>query len=322
RSVRRRPGRVPRHLYRARRTHPGGRGAHRQRVREWKSALTRACWWCSAIPSPIRFPPSCTTRRSVRSGWMPCTWPCPRRPPRSPACWRCCPRWAGGAARAVAVAAATAKADLHVVSRDAARARGFTDWARGSGARAEPARGALQPDVAINATPLGLKEADPLPLDPERARRLAAALDLVHAPWCARCGQPEPLFGRCRVCADWPAALVRARSAVWLDAGARDAVHALKYGGLPRIAADLASAMASLDLPGRGAAWLVPVPLGPGRLRERGYNQSERLARALSRRWNRPVVELLARTRDTVTQTALTPEARLANVAGAFETRN
>ena len=144
----------------------------------------------------------------------------------------------------------------------------------------------------------------------------------VRAPWCARCGQPEPLFGRCRVCADWPAALVRARSAVWLDAGARDAVHALKYGGLPRIAADLASAMASLDLPGRGAAWLVPVPLGPGRLRERGYNQSERLARALSRRWNRPVVELLARTRDTVTQTALTPEARLANVAGAFETRN
>lgn len=144
----------------------------------------------------------------------------------------------------------------------------------------------------------------------------------VRAPWCGRCGQPEPLFGRCRVCADWPAALVLARSAVWLDAGARHAVHALKYGGLPRIAADLAGAMASLELPGRPDAWLVPVPLGAGRLRQRGYNQSERLARALSRRWNRPLVELLVRTRDTVTQTALTPEARLANVAGAFATRN
>src|SRR5437762_1996719 len=96
----------------------------------------------------------------------------------------------GGAARAVAVAAATAKADLHVVSRDAARARAFSDWARSAGARAEPARGALQPDVAINATPLGLKETDPLPLDPERAGggggggggRLVAALDLVYAP--------------------------------------------------------------------------------------------------------------------------------------------
>ena len=144
----------------------------------------------------------------------------------------------------------------------------------------------------------------------------------VRAPWCGRCGQPEPLFGRCRVCADWPAALVLARSAVWLDPGARDAVHALKYGGLPRIAADLAGAMAALELPGRADAWLVPVPLGAGRLRQRGYNQSERLARALSRRWNRPLVELLVRTRDTVTQTALTPEARLANVAGAFATRN
>ena len=88
----------------------------------------------------------------------------------------------GGAARAVAVAAATAKAELHVVSRDAARARAFSDWARSAGARAEPARGALQPDVAINATPLGLKETDPLPLDAARAGRLAAALDLVYAP--------------------------------------------------------------------------------------------------------------------------------------------
>jgi len=144
----------------------------------------------------------------------------------------------------------------------------------------------------------------------------------VRAPWCGRCAQPEPLFGRCRLCADWPAALLLARSAVWLDAAARAAVHALKYGGLPRIAADLACAMASLDLPAREAAWLVPVPLGAGRLRRRGYNQSERLARALSRRWNRPVVELLVRTRETGTQTALTPEARLANVAGAFQVRN
>ena len=144
----------------------------------------------------------------------------------------------------------------------------------------------------------------------------------VRPPWCARCGQPEPLFGRCRLCAEWPPAFGWARSAVWLDAGARDAVHALKYGGLPRVAGELAAAMVGLEVPGLASAWLVPVPLGRARLRDRGYNQSERLARALSRRWGRPVVELLVRTRDTAAQTALTPEARLANVAGAFETRN
>jgi competence protein ComFC len=143
----------------------------------------------------------------------------------------------------------------------------------------------------------------------------------VRPPWCARCGQPEPLFGTCRLCAAWPACFGYARSAVWLDAGAREAVHALKYGGLPRIAAELAAAMADLAVPRLDSAWLVPVPLGPARAKERGYNQSERLARALSRRWRRPVVELLARTRETATQTALTPEARLANVAGAFQLR-
>ena len=144
----------------------------------------------------------------------------------------------------------------------------------------------------------------------------------VRPPWCARCGQPEPLFGRCRLCAEWPAAFGLARSAVWLDAGAREAVHALKYGGLPRIATELAAAMVGLDVPGLDSGLLVPVPLGRARLRDRGYNQSERLARALGRRWRRPVVDLLVRTRDTAAQTALTPEARLANVAGAFATRN
>ena len=144
----------------------------------------------------------------------------------------------------------------------------------------------------------------------------------LRPPWCARCGQPEPLFGRCRLCAGWPAVFGLARSAVWLDAGARDAVHALKYGGLSRIATDLAAVMVGLQVPALDAALLVPVPLARARVRERGYNQSERLARALGRRWRRPVVDLLVRTRDTVPQTALTPEARLANVAGAFSTRN
>src|SRR5438034_2881245 len=80
--------------------------------------------------------------------------------------------------------------------------------------------------------------------------------------------------------------------------------------------------MVGLHVPALDAALLVPVPLARARVRERGYNQSERLARALGRRWRRPVVDLLVRTRDTVPQTALTPEARLANVAGAFEMRN
>jgi ComF family protein len=112
---------------------------------------------------------------------------------------------------------------------------------------------------------------------------------------------------------------VSVRSAVWLDEGARAAVHALKYGGLPRIADDLAEPMARLQPQAARPLVLVPIPLAPKRLRERGYNQSDVLAEALACRWHVPVVrDLLVRSRETPSQTALTPETRLANVAGAF----
>jgi ComF family protein len=141
----------------------------------------------------------------------------------------------------------------------------------------------------------------------------------VRPPWCERCGQPEPHFGPCRLCREWPAPLASVRSAVWLDAGARATVHALKYRGLPRIAADIAAVMVRLLPTPPAGARLVPIPLGARRLRTRGYNQSLWLARALAHRWPLAVdAELLTRARDTRTQTALTPAARLANVAGAF----
>ena len=145
----------------------------------------------------------------------------------------------------------------------------------------------------------------------------------MRPPWCERCGQPEPNFGPCRLCAEWPAALKTVRSAVWLVEGAQQAVHALKYGGLSRIADDLALVTAPLRPRTDGATALIPIPLAPKRLQQRGYNQSELLARALARKWRIPVLpDLLRRTRETPTQTALTPGTRLANVAGAFTALN
>jgi ComF family protein len=108
-----------------------------------------------------------------------------------------------------------------------------------------------------------------------------------------------------------------------LTEGAQQAVYALKYGGLPRIADDLATAMSDMRPATDAAAALIPIPLARKRLRERGYNQSEVLARALARTWRIPVLlDLLARTRETPTQTALTPETRLANVRAAFAVAN
>jgi ComF family protein len=137
-------------------------------------------------------------------------------------------------------------------------------------------------------------------------------------PLCERCGQPSQRGLECRLCADWPAGLTRSRSAVWLAGSARTVVHRLKYDGWSRAAEAMADAMLQLE-PLTGQVSLIPIPLGARRLRERGYNQSERLAAALAARSGMTVrSDLLLRVRETPTQTALTPEARHANVAGAF----
>jgi ComF family protein len=88
------------------------------------------------------------------------------------------------------------------------------------------------------------------------------------------------------------------------------------------IAKQLAERMSRLRFPaaveGRERI-LVPVPLSARRLRERGYNQSLVLATALSRWRGVSVVDgAVVRTRETPTQTRLTPEQRLTNVANAF----
>jgi ComF family protein len=65
---------------------------------------------------------------------------------------------------------------------------------------------------------------------------------------------------------------------------------------------------------------IVPVPLHPRRLRERGFNQSGLLAGEFARRIKAPVsYDALRRKSQTLPQTRLNREERLRNVKGAFE---
>ena len=137
------------------------------------------------------------------------------------------------------------------------------------------------------------------------------------APGCERCGQPLPPVGPCRFCAEWPPVLASARSAVWLSHEARTLVHHLKYDDYPILAETVADIIQA-RMP-RPAGVLVAIPMGPRKLRMRGYNQAVLIAAALGRIWNLPVRnDLVERPQDGHTQTTLTPEARLANVATVF----
>ena len=63
---------------------------------------------------------------------------------------------------------------------------------------------------------------------------------------------------------------------------------------------------------------LVPIPLSRAKLRKRGYNQAEKLAKALSKKFNIPVEECLERTKDTKPQMGLNKKERAENISNAF----
>ncbi|MES0328473.1 MAG: ComF family protein [Gammaproteobacteria bacterium] len=68
------------------------------------------------------------------------------------------------------------------------------------------------------------------------------------------------------------------------------------------------------------AVCILPVPLFKKRLRERGFNQSIELARALSKKTRWPIdLNAVQRVRETVSQTGLDAKARRRNIRGAFE---
>ncbi len=149
-------------------------------------------------------------------------------------------------------------------------------------------------------------------------------------PRCARCDTPldggrVALGGLCRECAAGlrTPALDRMIVAAVYEGPARSAIHALKYQGKRRVAVPLASlTLAAWRAAGLSAGVIIPVSLYPSRIRQRGYNQSELLARELARATSLPVrSDLLIRVRPTSSQSRLSWSERQRNVADAFALR-
>ncbi len=102
----------------------------------------------------------------------------------------------------------------------------------------------------------------------------------------------------------------------------QNCIHQLKYNRkrvvgekLGQRFASLYKASPSLETPD----YIVPVPLHEKRRAQRGYNQSEVFARAISEGLDIPVIHLLKKSHFTESQTAMSRENRLKNIADSMQ---
>lgn len=139
---------------------------------------------------------------------------------------------------------------------------------------------------------------------------------------CRKCALPSRI-DVCEACFAVPPALDRAIPVFAYDPAVRDAVSALKYRDIRALAPRLGRLMAeTLPEPVRSSVdAVVPVPISRSRLRSRGYNQSELLARQVAGLTGLAMdTGLLARSNDGPPQAkAASIEERIANVRGAFD---
>lgn len=143
---------------------------------------------------------------------------------------------------------------------------------------------------------------------------------------CRLCALPLP--GQARVCGEClktPPPFAAAVAAVDYAFPWNGLIAGLKFRGGIEHAATLAGLLAGAVHRSLAAGdvlapdLVVPVPLAPTRLRQRGHNQAWELARRVARPWRLPALaDAMARWQDTAPQMSLTRAQRLSNLRGAF----
>ncbi len=141
---------------------------------------------------------------------------------------------------------------------------------------------------------------------------------------CLRCARPLATTGTCGACQQQAPPQDSALSAFRYEAPLDYLILQLKFHGKLHLAPLLGELIAEhleqkiFFLP----ECIIPVPLHPSRLRERGFNQALELARPVAARFNLPIYhQAVQRRRNTALQSQLSPQERQRNMRGAFTLR-
>ncbi|QSZ27961.1 ComF family protein [Aceticella autotrophica] len=145
-------------------------------------------------------------------------------------------------------------------------------------------------------------------------------LKFIDERACKICGKPLEQYGICPDCENNRHIFDCNVSAFEYDEKMKELIARFKYYN-ERQLSDFFSYYMTESIKKRD--WnidvIIPVPLHKSKLNERGFNQSELIARNISYKLNVGMSKALRRLRDTPTQTVLNREYRINNVKDAFK---
>nr|WP_320026820.1 ComF family protein [uncultured Acetobacterium sp.] len=163
-------------------------------------------------------------------------------------------------------------------------------------------------------------------------RQCEDELPLINNPTCVKCGRPIFRHDRqlCTPCAKHNLPFSGGYAHLRYETIGKNLVHAIKFKDRPHLGIWVGTQMGQVMAK---KSWvkeidlIIPVPLHPNRLEERGYNQSEKIAQGILEAINQAGVnkkaltlgsQYLIRSRDTPHQIGQGREERLRNLTGAF----
>jgi ComF family protein len=139
------------------------------------------------------------------------------------------------------------------------------------------------------------------------------------ASGCPRCAAPGAAVSECGACVADPPHYDASRAAFVYAFPVDALIQSLKYRGQLALAGTFAHEWYRRNGSAGGCDLIVPLPLHPARLAERGFNQAAEIAKVLSRLSGVAMDARLARrVRNTAAQTMLPWRERATNVRGAF----
>lgn len=148
----------------------------------------------------------------------------------------------------------------------------------------------------------------------------ACDADLPNLPdgLCPQCGEQSARGERCGNCLKQPPHFDTTCALLRYDFPVDRLIQALKYGHQLAVAGWLGRHLAS-KLQDHPFDLIIPLPLHPDRLRQRGFNQALEIARAIASHHNCTLTtDCLSRCRATPAQAELALKERQRNVRNAF----